>query len=379
MARKFLYVVAALIVLFLAGLLALRLFPQQLSQWAFVPSGEFEQQATLDENAYQDADMWFSRPGGTGEDLARWQPAYSDDQSAIPSPAEQAVRPFAVFFVHPTSYMDKASWNAPLDDAEANRVAKVFIRGMASPFNQATEIWAPRYRQATLGAFMTDRPEGQMAFDAAYADVAQAFDYFVAQVDPEMPILLAGHSQGSMHLLRLLNERVTDQPLKDRIVAIYAVGWPVSVAHDLPALGFPACMTPTQSGCLLSWMTYAEPADPSPMLETYSASEGFDGQLRGASPILCTIPLTGGAGDAAQAGLNLGTLVPEDDLSGGELLRGAVPARCDERGILLIGDPPEMGRYVLPGNNYHVYDIPLFWANVQVDVRQRVSAWATTR
>ena len=56
---------------------------------------------------------------------------------------------------------------------------------------------------------------------------------------------------------------------------------------------------------------------------------------------------------------------------------GSVPARCDERGLLLIGDPPEMGSYVLPGNNYHVYDIPLFWANLQADVVSRVEAWTS--
>ena len=54
---------------------------------------------------------------------------------------------------------------------------------------------------------------------------------------------------------------------------------------------------------------------------------------------------------------------------------GAVPARCDERGLLLIGDPPDLGSFVLPGNNYHVYDIPLFWRNVREDVVRRVSAW----
>jgi len=29
---------------------------------------------------------------------------------------------------------------------------------------------------------------------------------------------------------------------------------------------------------------------------------------------------------------------------------------------------------VLPGNNYHVYDIPLFWANTKADVARRVDA-----
>ncbi|MEO9491728.1 MAG: hypothetical protein ABJG26_08875, partial [Marinomonas sp.] len=95
----------------------------------------------------------------------------------------------------------------------------------------------------------------------------------------------------------------------------------------------------------------------------------------GQSAILCTNPLTGIAGGTAAQDANLGTLVPEDDLSTGELVLGAVPARCDERGLLLIGDPPEMGSYVLPGNNYHVYDIPLFWANTKADVAARLSAW----
>jgi hypothetical protein len=69
---------------------------------------------------------------------------------------------------------------------------------------------------------------------------------------------------------------------------------------------------------------------------------------------------------------NLGTLKPDAEMKAGELIPGAVPARCDQRGFLLIGDPPELGPYVLPGNNYHVYDIPLFWANVRADALWRI-------
>ena len=71
--------------------------------------------------------------------------------------------------------------------------------------------------------------------------------------------------------------------------------------------------------------------------------------------------------------------MPHEGLENGTLVRGLVPARCDERGLLLIGDPPEMGNAVLPGNNYHVYDIPLFWSNLRADVGRRVSAWTMPR
>ena len=297
----------------------------------------------------------------------------SDDATAQPVPN------FAVFFIHPTSYLSRDNWNAPIGDQEAERVARIYIRGMASPFNTASEIWAPRYRQATMGSFLTDAPEGQQAIDAAYADVVEAYRYFVESVDEDTPIVLAGHSQGALHLLRLLREEVKGSPFAERLVAVYAIGWPISVDRDLPALGLPACATPAQTGCILSWSSFAEPADPSSVIEAYARSAGFDGQLRGDSQILCTNPLTASFGGAAPKALNLGTLVPEDSMESGELVPGAVPARCDDRGLLLIGDPPKMGSYVLPGNNYHVYDIPLFWANTQADVGARVRAWESAR
>ena len=52
--------------------------------------------------------------------------------------------------------------------------------------------------------------------------------------------------------------------------------------------------------------------------------------------------------------------------------------RCDARGFLLIGEnPPELGPYVLPGNNYHVFDYALFWANARADAERRIAAFAS--
>ena len=372
MARKFLYLVAFLIVAAVAAAVAWSVWQTDLSRMAFVPKGAFEPQRPLARNAYDNPAMWFSRPGAI-QDPSRWLP---ESVSPDEPDAAKATGRVAVFFVHPTSYITRDHWNAALDDGESQARARLFLRGLASPFNLAGELWAPRYRQAAFGAFLTDASEARQAIDLAYADVAQAFAAFLASQPPDRPLILAGHSQGSLHLVRLLHDQVAGRPLARRIVAAYAIGWPVSLEHDLPFLGVPACAEATQTGCLVSWSSFAEPADPDLLLDSYAESSGFDGQPRGNGPILCSNPLTGGIGGEAPAAANLGTLVPDAELKTGRLKPRMVPARCDE-GLLLIGAPPRLGPYVLPGNNYHVYDIPLFWRNVQEDVARRVRAWGT--
>ncbi len=377
--RKFLYIIVFGFLIVAAAAFALRLCSEELTQIALVPSAKFKPPEELDENAYANPAMWFSRPGmGAPNDPARWQPQHVEGLEILPAPAEptgDAPPPFAVFFVHPTSFFDGQRWNAPLDDAESQDFAKIFVRGLGSAFNQASEIWAPRYRQATFGAFLTASEQAQEATDAAYHDVAQAFDYFLANTSPETPIVLAGHSQGSLHILRLLREKIAGTALQGRIATAYAIGLPISLEHDLPALPLPACQEADSSACIVSWASFADDNDPALMLTQYRQSPGLDGEQRGDGAILCVNPLTGRINDAGVAGLNLGTLVPSSDLTTGELVRAAVPARCDNKGLLLIGDPPEMGAHVLPQGNYHVYDIPLFWANLQADVVRRVRAW----
>jgi hypothetical protein len=199
MARKFLYLITLLVVMVIAGLVALNVWSQELTRFAFVPKGQFTEQVALEPNAYDDPDMWFSRPGIGVDDPSRWQPPELQEQrSLLPTPADPAPTPpppFAVFFVHPTSFLDRSHWNAPLDDPESQKRARIFLQGMASPFSAASEIWAPRYRQATFGAFLTDAPEAQQALDAAYRDVELAFQFFLSSIDKDVPIVIAGCSK----------------------------------------------------------------------------------------------------------------------------------------------------------------------------------------
>ncbi len=401
LARKFLYFIAAIILLILAAGIVYQLFPGWVARTAFVPSAEFQQQAAVEPNAYDDAKMWFARPG-MANDPSAWRPAAagagaaSPDSAAaqsrdqlIPSAgaAEPAVPPIekgnaAVFFVHPTSYYSRSSWNAPLEDRDSDHRANLFVQGMASAFADAGEIWAPRYRQATLGAFLAeDRVTAGKAIDAAYRDVEKAFDAFIAAQPAGKPIILAGHSQGALHLTTLLKNKVAGTPLAKRIVAAYVVGWPISLDTDMAALGLPACQTPEQKGCILSWATFADPADPEMVTSAYDGTIGFDGRPRAGTRMLCTNPLTGTPDAAAAPDANLGTLKPTEGFKSGALIAGKIGATCDDtRGLLMIGDAEiaknyVVAGYVLPGNNYHVYDITLFWANVRADALRRLAVY----
>lgn len=368
MARKFLYVIAGIVVLIFVVLLLLRVFSEELTEAAFVPSAKFEAQAALPGNAYGDPAMWLARPGLGESDASRW----------LPAGVERAAKPLevAVFFVHPTSYMNRAAWNAPLDDAEANDRARLFTKTMASPFNDAARLWAPRYRQATVGAFFTNDRQAVEALNVAYADIEKAFAAFVAQVPENSPIVLVGHSQGAFLLRRLIADRVRGTSLAPRVAAAYLAGWPVSVAHDLPAMGMKGCAAADESGCLVTWLSVADPADTTMLLKGYGRKRGLDGQSVGGSAFVCTNPLTGGTGQAA-ASANLGTLVPDFAKKVGTIAKGVVPASCEADNFLHIGPPPtlEMGPFVMPGNNYHVYDITLFWSNLREDFSRRVGAW----
>ena len=369
MARKFLYAFAVLIVLAIGAAFAYRFFGADLVRMSLTPFGHFQQQAAVAPNAYSESRMWFARPD-IPNNPATWTP------TGVPRPA--AGGPAAIFFVHPTSFLQRSRWNAPLDDAEANARGELFIRGQASALNAVGEVWAPRYRQAAFGAFLSTADDAQHALDLAYHDVEAAFAEFVRE-SGDRPIILAGHSQGSMHLTRLIREHIVGTPLMRRVVAAYIVGWPVSRTADLPAMGLPECTAADQAGCILSWQSFAEPADPALILDTFDATTGFDGQPRRGTAMVCTNPLTGTANAEAPASANLGTLIPNAAMTAATLQPGSVPARCSGRGLLLIGVPPAVGGYVLPGNNYHVYDYSLFWANIRADAARRLATWLAAR
>ncbi|HEX7852185.1 MAG TPA: DUF3089 domain-containing protein [Sphingobium sp.] len=364
MARKFLFFFAGLIVLVLAAAFTYRLWGDRLLRVALVPGATFSAPSPRSPADYAKAGLWFEHGSTNSLPLPAGAPK---------EPGRVAERQAAIFFVHPTSFIDRSAWNAPASDKSADDLARTFLSVEGNVFTGLGPIWAPRYRQATFGAFLTEKPQGEQALDAAYRDVAVAFDAFLA-ANPKGPIILAAHSQGSRHLMRLLAEKVAGKPVATRIAAAYLVGWPVSVTADLPALGLPACTKADQPGCILSWQSFAEPAEANYVSDPYDTGRGLTGKPKRGTPMLCINPLTGTSAPA-QSSANLGMTKRDEKTNVQSIIRPGVGAHCSGRGLLLIDGTPDLGPYVLPGNNYHVYDYMLFWANVRADAGRRLDAF----
>jgi hypothetical protein len=366
-ARRFLTAVFILTLLVVAAGFALYQWGGNVLLRSATPTGHFQASAAGGAPDYNQASNWIARPD-FADDPSRWQPA----NGRQPDPIATAAR---IFYIHPTTYLERDRWNAPLMPAGQTEFrTRLFAQSQASAFNRIGAIWAPRYRQAAYGAFLLDNADARNALDLAYQDVAAAFDRFVTE-NPEGPIILVGHSQGALHLERLLREEIAGKPVAKRVVAAYVVGWPISTTADLPALGFPACRTPEQTGCILSWMSFGQPANPDLVLNSYEKSAGFLGKSRKREDVLCVNPLTGTQNGAAPLAANGGTLVPSANMTSASLVPGQVGAHCDKGLLLLDGQVPPLGPFVLPGNNYHVYDFALFWGSIRNDAATRLAAW----
>lgn len=364
-ARRFLAVVFVFTILVVAGAFAIFQFGDRVLIKSAIPTGHFQAASAGSGPDYTSAANWVARPD-LANNASQWLP-----DGMAPDRSGDA----AIFYIHPTTYLERDRWNAPLQaGGDTEFRTRLFVQSQSSAFNAAGQVWAPRYRQAAFGAFLLNSDDAAKALDLAYADVSAAFDQFLKEAG-DRPIILAGHSQGALHLERLLKERIAGKPVARRIVAAYVVGWPISSSADLPALGLPACKSDQQTGCILSWLSFGDPANPELVLDSYEHSSGFSGAKRRREDLLCVNPITGTQNGVAPAESNPGTLVPTADLMSATLVSGQVGAHCEKGLLILDGKIPALGPYVLPGNNYHVYDYALFWGAIRRDAERRLAAW----
>jgi hypothetical protein len=354
------------------------------------PDGPFDPAALAPPPDYSQRASWAAHP-----DLA-------DRADLAPPGAETPAEPAAdVFFIHPTAWFNLEVWNDTLDDPKSLEVVdQLVLSGEASAFSGCCRVFAPRYRQSTIGAFYGDVADARASLEVAYGDVERAFDAFLEASDGR-PFLIAGHSQGSMHGLRLLTRVGADPALRERLVVAYLPGFanPLASFEGLSGQLTP-CEAPTQTGCVAAWDTYAEGAAArghEPMLHW------VDGALRRYedTPRQCTNPISWRADEAATdpsahrgavAPVNTGNpvvmrklLMSEAPLGVSIAALGAprggwLTARC-EGGVLRVPDVGDLGwpeTEAQPGN-YHLMDYELFYLDIRENAAARVAAWRAAR
>jgi hypothetical protein len=268
-----------------------------------------------------------------------------------------------VFFVYPTSYLDRTlpyGLNAPLKESKMNIYTDyTAILYQASVFNEVGKIYSPRYRQANILAYYpvtsTDTLKAIAAFDLAYSDVKSAFEYYLANKNNGRPIIIASHSQGSTHTIRLLKEFFDNKPLNKQLVAAYVVGMALdpSIYTNLKA-----CKTPEQTGCICAWRTFMEG-----YVEPFIEKEKFKS--------IVTNPLSWSNGDTiVDRKLNEGSLLYNFN----KLIPNLAGA-INHEGILWTPKPKFFGNFVIKTKNYHVADYNLYYASVRKNAALRVSSF----
>jgi len=222
-------------------------------------------------------------------DVAYWaaHPAIHDPSDSVPAPLLASYKKDTavdVFFIHPTTYLGtEKPFGLNADISDALLAAKTDYSPLlyqASLFNVAGRLFAPRYRQTHISAYYpatgADTTLAIAAFELAYQDVKSAFEYYLANENKGRAIIIASHSQGTTHGIRLVKEFFDGKPLQKQLVAAYLVGIPV---NPMIFSSIKACDTPKQTGCICSWRTYKEGYTP-PFIE----KEKFD--------VIVTNPLT---------------------------------------------------------------------------------------
>jgi hypothetical protein len=261
-----------------------------------------------------------------------------------------------VFFVHPTTYLLGHHWNANPSWKQLNRFTdKGTIRNQASVFNESCKVYAPRYRQAIIGTYRDKKGNAVQVFDTAYADVKAAFQYYLKHYNQGRPIIIASHSQGTDHAIRLMHDFFEKDPsLSRQLVACYLIGRPI--AADTFKLLVP-CDSASQTGCFVTWNTVK-----------WGETAQFGTPYQ---HLICVNPLSWKRDSVyTPSSLNKGAL-----RSYPQRIEPLAPdAKCSPEGLLWV-HALRNGRYPPNVKNYHIYDYNYFYLNIRENVKERIAAY----
>ena len=301
------------------------------------------------------------------EDLKYWvaHPSTKDKADLVPGKGElqdgQSDAEVDVFFIYPTIYSKKQEeahpWFADVNDQKLNaRIANSTIKYQASVFNGSARVYAPLYRQAHIEIYYSELPLKVEALDFAYQDVRKAFEYYLTNWNNDRPIIIASHSQGTDHAVKLLRDYFEeDVAMQNKLVAAYIIGMPLA---EYTFNELPACESPASVGCWLTWNTYAR--------DYYPKDHDFwYANALNVNPLSWSLDSSYVSSDHNKGGI----------LKNFKKIRPGLADAQTVDGMLWINKPKFFGNFLLNWKRYHIVDYNLYYMNIRDNVAERVRAY----
>ena len=293
-------------------------------------------------------------------------PDYSDAANWAYLETENTDKTADVFFICPSVYggSDDAC-NMSLSDTDTKESFVGAINMEKGIYDADSRFFAPYYRQIGLNVYDMPEADREPYLETAYADVRDAFLYYMNNYNEGRPIVLAGFSQGADMCLRLMKDLFDDEALADQLIACYAIGWRITEEDVAAYPQLKMAAGESDTGVIVSFNSEAEDIDDSLMIPEGTKTYAIN-------PLNWKTDST-----PADKSQNLGACFT--DYSGE--ITSEIPeltgAYIDEtRGALKVPDvSPEdypAGLSIFTDGVYHLYDYQFFYRNLQDNVQTRI-------
>mgnify|MGYP005990650375 CR=1 FL=1 len=305
---------------------------------------EFEQQSVPEAPDYASQQSWAILPTKYPEQLKKITRTTLSELKAD------------VFYVYPTLLSGKKDlrWNAPIDDANQNKaIVNYAVVNQASPFASSGKIYVPIYRQAHIKSYSLYSKGGKEAFEIAYKDVKASFSYYLKHYNKGRPIIIASHSQGTNHTIRLLKDFFDNKPLQKKLIAAYIPGMGIK-PNEFQTIQ--PMIEPNEIGGFVSWNTRKK--------GTFPRNKSV---YRGA---VTTNPITWNKAKTTALFQHKGFLY-----SNGKIYSKALKIQIVD-GMVWSTNPKFPMRFFMSFmKNYHIGDINLFWLDIKENAALRTKTW----
>ena len=108
------------------------------------------------------------------------------------------------FYLYPTA-SNESTVNS---DLTVQSTETADATAQAARFSKDCNVWAPMYEQVTVSGLSQANTTDPGAYTVAYDSVLADWTDFITNYDNGLPIVLIGHSQGSIMLIKLIQSQI---------------------------------------------------------------------------------------------------------------------------------------------------------------------------